>query len=142
MQITVVFETMDEFEAFRTSGKKTRTKKEEADEAATGNAPAPLQPAFNPGGAAPAAAGFPGAGGAFPAPAGPAPEVLSIVSRIISKTDASLQAGQGTPEQVLQWFRNQCGPEAASMTLDQVKTIALPRLPMPTLENMAKLIAA
>ena len=149
------FDSIEEVQTFVKQLKGTRGGKGKDDgenEAATGNAPAPMQPpaggqpAFNPSGAAPAAAGFPGVGGAFPAagatPAGPTPEVLSIVSRIISKTDASLQAGQGTPEQVLQWFRSQCGPEAANMTLDQVKTIALPGLPMPTLENMAKLIAA
>lgn len=154
------FDSIEEVQAFVKQLKGTRGGKGKDDgenEAATGNAPAPLQPpaggqhSFAPASTAGASAapvgGFPGVGGpgttnaGFPA-AGPAPEVLSIVSRIISKTDASLQAGQGTPEQVLQWFRNQCGPEAANMTLDQVKTIALPRLPMPTLENMAKLIAA
>ena len=81
MRITVEFESMEEFEAFRTSGKKTRTKKEEADEnvAAQGNAPAPLappvggQPGFNPGataGFAPPAAGV-AALGAFPAAGAP-----------------------------------------------------------------------
>ena len=40
MKITVEFESIDEFEAFKVSGKKTRSKKEEAEE--TGPATAPV----------------------------------------------------------------------------------------------------
>lgn len=106
-----------------------------------GGAPALLQPpgsgqSFNPG----AAAFTPPAGGVAFNP-GPAPEVQAIVQRINTRIDGAIQSGQA-PDQVLTWFRNQCGPEAANATLEQIKTVFLPKAAMPTLENIAKLMAA
>ena len=153
MRITVEFESMEEFEAFRTSGKKTRTKKEEADEnvAAQGNAPAPLappagaQPGFNPGattGFAPPAAGA-ATLGAFPAAGAPtvAPEVVALVNRIKAVVDSAIAKGQPV-DQMLGWFRSQCGAEAANYTMDQIKDVALPKMAVPALEQMAKLMNA
>lgn len=154
MKISVEFESMEEFEAFRTSGKKTRTKKEEADEATTGSAPAPLQPpaggavqGFNPAGFAPPAGGAALGAGAFPAAAAQpsvAPEIVALVNRIVTKLDAAIASGQSA-EQALAWMRGECikcGIDASSYTLDQVKQAGLPKMSMPALENMAKLMAA
>ena len=153
MKVNIEFDSFEEMEAFRTSGKKTRTKKEEADEAGavTGNAPAPLQPpaggaapGFNPGGFAPPAGGAAPQGGAFPAigaQTGPAPEVVALVTRISNRVDEAIKSGQPA-DQVLAWFRGQCGPEAANMTMDQIKGIALPKMAVPGLENIAKLMNA
>ncbi len=121
-------------------------------------APAPLQPptgaaaGFNPtatqgfappaGGAGPAAGAFPAVG----APTGPDPVTLALVQRNSSRIDWCLQpapAGGGqAPDAILQWFRGQCGPDTANYTLDQIKQVALPRAPLPTLEGIAKLMNA
>lgn len=148
------FDSIDEVKDFVKNLKNTRGGKDKEDgEVTSGNAPAPLQP---PQGAA--AGGFPGTGGntfappaggagpqggAFPAAdaTGPAPEALALVQRINVKVDGAIAGGQPA-DAVLQWFRGQCGPEAASFTLDQIKTVALPRMPMAGLENIAKLMNA
>lgn len=113
--------------------------------AMTGQAPAPLAPpvagvAFNPGGAAPA--GFPGAAG-FPGGGAPVldPAVAALVARINAKIDGAVAGGQSA-EVVLNWFRGQCGPEAAGATMDQIKSVFLPKASMPTLEQIAKLMNA
>lgn len=124
---------------------------DENDEGPTnGASPAPLQPnagapAFNPGpAAAPAAfnpgaapAGFPGAGAA---PQGD-PAVAALVARIVPRIDATIASGQPA-QTVLEWFRGQCGAEAANATLDQIKQHFLPKMTAAALENIAKLIAA
>lgn len=113
-----------------------------------GQAPAPVMPppnqapAFNPGGApAPQAfGGFPAAG----APAGvggPSPEVQQIVQRINVRIDAAIASGQ-PQDAALGWFRGQCGAEAANATMDQIKQVFLPKLAMPQLEQIAKVMAA
>lgn len=143
------FDSIEEVKEFVTQLKGTRGKKGDGDEATTGGAPAPIQP---PAGGV---AGFPGAGGAtfappgggaapgaFPAPgAGPSPEVAAIVQRINVRLDGAIAAGQPA-EQATAWLRGQCGPEAANATLDQLKTVFLPKAAMPTLENIAKLMNA
>lgn len=151
MKITVEFESAEEFEAFKVSGKKTRTKKDETDEAG-GSAPAPLAPpaggsaqGFNPGGMstaqfAPPAGGAVQVPGVFSAPA-VAPEIAALVQRIVTKLDSAIASGQPA-DQALAWFKSQCGPETANYTLDQIKQQALPKLAQPVLENMAKLMAA
>lgn len=106
-------------------------------EADTGNkAPAPLAPpigqTFNPGGA-PAA--FNPSGSAVP------PEVTALVNRIIVRIDGALASGQPA-QAMLDWFRGQCGPEAAQATMDQIKQVLLPKAAVPTLENIAKLMNA
>jgi hypothetical protein len=154
MRITAEFESIEEFETFRTSGKKTRTKKDEADEAA-GNTPTPLQP---PAGGA--AVGFPGAGGfapqgagagqmggAFPAAGAPvlAPEVVALVNRITARMDSAVSSGVTKADDMLTWFRGQCAgvdPSAANATLDQIKGVFLPKLSVPALDQIAKMMAA
>lgn len=153
MKITVEFDNEDEFEAFRTSGKKTRARgsKDDTNEGnpagtSPGNAPAPMQP---PTGGSPDMSGmgaqqggFPGAGSGFPsASTGPSPEVAALVARINAKTDAAVASGQNA-EQARAWLAGQCGAEAANATLDQIKTVYLAKLPVPQLTNIAGLMAA
>jgi hypothetical protein len=148
------FDSIDEVREFVKGLKGTRGGKgSDTDEGpATGSqqAPAPIMPPQGQAGGFPGAAGFappgPGAGqagGGFPAAAatGPAPEVLALVQRISTKIDGAVASGQPA-EGVLNWFRTQCGPEAASATMDQIKQIALPRMPVAALENIAKLMNA
>lgn len=136
--------------------KKTRGGKASAADGegaqAGGQAPAPMMPPTGnppplpgagpvfapPGAAAAAPAAFPAA--AAPAP-GPAPEVQALVQRISGKIDGAVQSGQPT-DAVLGWFRNQCGPDAAQATLDQIKQVFLYRLPVPQLTEIAKLMNA
>lgn len=145
------FDSIEEVKAFVGELKGTRGKRGEKDEAGesqpAGQVPLPMQPpALPPSQGFPGAAGFapPAAGagqaaGAFPAVAatGPAPEVLVLVNRIVARVDAAAAAG-GPQDAALAWFRGQCGPEAASATMDQIKAHFLPRLPMAQLENIAK----
>lgn len=153
------FFSIDEVKEFVKGLKGTRGGKAGDDEAQTGpgNAPQPLQPPV--GGPA---GGFPGGPGTFAAPGaaagqvvsgfpvvnatGPAPEVLALVQRISARIDWSTvpqpQGGGQPPDNVLGWFRQQCGPETANYTLDQIKQSALPRLTVAQLDGIAKLIAA
>lgn len=102
---------------------------------ATGFAPGP-QAAFVP-------PGMPGFNPAPPPPvgypSGPTPEVLAMIGRICNALDLSLARGQPA-ETALAWFRQQCGPEAAAATMDQVKSSFLPRMTLPALEQIAKLM--
>jgi hypothetical protein len=158
MKIAVEFDSLEEFEAFRTSGKKTRSGKrgEEGDDApTTGSAPTPLMPPAGgvPGGAlapgqtqmlAPGVSGFsPGnLGGVFPAAGAQiAPEVAALVQRIIVKLDSAIASGQPA-DQALMWFRNQCGPDAANYTMDQIKQHGLPKLQQTQLDAIAKMMNA
>ena len=139
--------------------KKKRGGKDEPEAGNTAPAPMPPPNMGMPAGgpAAPqfagpgASAGFvpPGAGVAQPGPAfpvtaatGPAPEVVALVQRITAKMDAAVQSGQTDVNQMLTWFRGQCGPEAAAATLDQIKQNFLYKLTMPALEGIAKMMAA
>jgi len=138
-----------------TRGGKNAKNEDEGNEtgtAATGGAPAPILPpaggaAFSPGpsgGAAAGAAGFPGqgSGSAFPAAgASVSPEVDALVKRIVVKIDGAVAGGQPV-EAVAAWFRTQAGPEAANATLEQIKTVFLPKMPMAALQNVAQLMAA
>lgn len=142
------FFSIDEVREFVKGLKGTRGGKAGDDEATA--APAPIMPPQGQSGGFPGASGFapPGAGagpqgGGFPAAGaiGPAPEVLALVQRIVAKIDGSVASGQPA-EVVLTWFRGQCGPEAANATLDQIKQIALPRMSVPALEAIAKLMNA
>lgn len=145
------FDSIDEVKEFVKQLKGTRGGKNEAEEGANAGqqtavhaAPKPLDP--------PQGGGFPGAGatngafagaavGAFPTAAVLAPEVQALIARIVPKIDGALTSGQST-EAVLQWFRGQCGPDAANASLDQIKTIFLPKASQPVLENIAKLMNA
>lgn len=139
------FNSIDEVKEFVKSLKGTRGGKGDTDDAPAGTSPAPAMPptggapAFQPPGAT---AGF----GASPAPSPfggpqPAPEVAALVQRIVTKTD-SILAGGSDPVAALKWFRDQLGPEAATASLDQIKTVFLPKMTVPALENFAKLVGA
>lgn len=122
---------------------------DEAGGAQTGGqlAPAPTPPP-NPGMLAPTGQGFAplapavAPGGAFPAVVAPQldPVVVGLVQRINARFDGAIAAGQPA-DQALGWLRSQLGPEAAAYTMDQCKQ-TLPRCSVPTLENIAKLMAA
>lgn len=143
------FSSIEEVQEFVKRLKGTRGgkgDKDEGDAIDVNKAPPPLAPpqtgavqGFQPGGFAPQVAGAgPAAAGPFAAAAiGPAPEVLALVNRINVRLDAALMAGQPT-EQALDWFRKQCGPEAAAATMEQIKTVFLAKLSVPALENIAK----
>lgn len=147
------FDSIEEVKEFVTKLKGTRGgKATDADDApaAGTTAPAPAQPpaggpgpTFSPG-PAPGAFGGAPAGGAFPGPAaptGPSPEVLALVQRISARIDGAIASGQPA-DAARTWLAGQCGPEAANYTMDQLKTVALPKAAMPVLENIAKLMNA
>lgn len=159
------FDSIEEVKEFVTQLKGTRggkgkDKDEGGDEApatnvaqptAVNQAPQPLQPPAagegfpGTGGPAPGAAGFTPPGGASPFPAASAPvlvpEIAGLVNRISTRIDSAISGGQPA-ETVLAWFKGQCGPEAANATMDQIKTVFLPKAAQPTLENIAKLMNA
>jgi hypothetical protein len=151
------FFSIEEVKEFVSQLKGTRGKADKGEpEAGDANkAPAPLAPpattatAFNPtgGGFAAPAGGATPTGGAFPAPAasGPAPEVLALVTRLTTRYDALATQGQD-PNAMLTWFRNECAKaglaEAANASMDQIKQACLPKLSVPVLEAMAKLMGA
>lgn len=141
------FDSIAEIREFVASLKGTRGKKGEIDDdagqPAAGQAPAPIQPpaqqpaAFTPSqGPAfqPPQGGFPGAPVGDPAAAG-------LVARIVTRIDGAIASGQPA-DAVLTWFRGQCGTEAANASMDQIKQVFLPKMPMPSLENIAKLMNA
>jgi hypothetical protein len=146
MRITIDFDNWDEMEAFRTSGKRTRGKgkdKDDGDENEAGPAqvatftPPPTQTPAT----ASAATGFQAPGGAAgfapPNAAPAAPAIHPLVQPIIAKIDAALAAGQ--PEaNVLGWLRQQLGAEAAQATMEQVKTVYLPKASEPILQSIAQ----
>ena len=146
MKITVEFDSEEEFKARIKNPRGSRT----ADDDGAGNttqAPAPLQPpqtqpqAFNPT-PAPAAftppQGFPGATVGAPVVD---PVVAGLVQRVVARIDSAIASGQPA-DAVLNWFRGQAGAEASAATMDQIKTVFLPKLAVPGLENIAKLMNA
>lgn len=139
------FNSVEEVKEFVSQLKGKRgTGKGGDDETSTGTAPQPLMPPGTPLGVA----GFQPqqAAGPFSTPAaaqfgGAAPEVMALVQRINAKIDGTAASGQSLDAAVA-WFRGQCGPEAAAATMDQIKTGFLPRMSVPALENIAKLMGA
>jgi hypothetical protein len=148
MKISVEFDTWEEMELFRTSGKKTRGKVkddevtvEEVTEkvaqmntaAATtlGTQAAPATQAVNAFQPAPSpvAQGFPGGNGAA-APMHP------LATAVIGKIDGAIGSGQPT-ESIAAWFRSQIGPDAAQATLDQIKQVFIPRMTEAQLKQIA-----
>lgn len=144
------FESIEEVQEFVKRLKGTRGGKADKDDAettgavTTGAAPQPLMPPQ--GGQA---MGFPGTGAAFQPPqqqpsfpsAGVDPVVAGLVDRINKRIDGAIQSGQPA-DTVLTWFRSQCGAEAANATMEQIKGVFLPKLTVPALEQIAKLMAA
>lgn len=144
MRITVEFDTEEEFKARikNPRGGKGGDKDDGEGQPATGQAPAPLMPPqgqFNP---APAPAAFTSPQGGFPgAPQTHDPVVAGLVQRIVARIDSAIASGQPA-DAVLNWFRGQCGAEASAATMDQIKAVFLPKLAVPGLENIAKLMNA
>jgi len=143
MKITVEFENEAEFKA---RIKNPRGGKDDDTPPTTTQAPAPLMPpqgqpqAF---GVAPPPAAFtppPTQGGFLGAPASD-PVAAGLVQRITARIDGAIASGQPA-DAVLNWFRGQCGAEAAGATMEQIKTVFLPKLAVPGLENIAKLMNA
>ncbi len=147
MRITVEFDTEEEFKARIKNPRGARGGADDTEQPAT-QAPAPIQPpqpgpAFNP--TPPPAAftppqGFPGATATAVGPVVD-PVVAGLVGRINARIDSAIASGQPA-DAVLTWFRGQCGAEAAAATMDQIKTVFLPKLAVPGLENIAKLMNA
>lgn len=155
-----IFDTIDEIKAFVALLKKPRGagKDDDGGDAmpGTGGAPPPLMPP--PGGQMGAPSGFvhqpgfvpaPGATSGFPGmpqgqmvqTPGVDPAALALAQRIGARTDTAIASGQAA-DGALTWLRNFCGPESAQATLDQVKAVFLPRLPVPKLEEIAKMMGA
>lgn len=148
MKIIVEFDSEEEFKARIKNPRGGRGGDKDDDGAIIAGqiAPAPLMPpqgqpaAFNP---APPPAAFtpPQTQGGFPgAPVGD-PVVAGLVQRIVARIDSAIASGQPA-DAVLNWFRGQCGAEAAGATMDQIKAVFLPKLAVPGLENIAKLMNA
>lgn len=143
------FFSIEEVKEFVASLKGTRGGKKGDDaEEVKGNAPPPLPPPAHQtqgfpgsGGFVPPAGGATQTGGAFPAAAAPnsAPEAHPHVARIIAGIEKSLQGGTDV-NNMLNWFRSQCGAEAANATLDQIKTVFIPKQSPAVLENIVKLM--
>jgi len=144
MKIIVEFDSEEEFKA-RIKNPRKGGGTDEGDQTGTqsAQAPAPLappqtqQPAFNP---SPAPATFTPPQG-FPGAPTVDPVVTGLVQRISARIDSALASGQPA-DAVLTWFRGQCGAEAAAATMDQIKQVFLPKLAVPGLENIARLMNA
>ena len=142
MKIIVEFDSEAEF---KTRIKNPRGGKDDdgptVGQQGAAQAPAPIVPpaaAFNP---APVPAAFtPPQGFSGAQPAGD-PVIAGLVQRIVARIDGAIASGQPA-DAVLNWFRGQCGGEAAAATMDQIKTVFLPKLAVPGLENIAKLMNA
>jgi hypothetical protein len=142
MKITVEFDTWEEMEIFRTSGKRTRGRKEEdaptveevTEKVAQMNAgiaaatPLPAQSFAPP--QAQQASGFPGANGPTPPPAHP------LVAAILARIDGAISSGQPA-EAIVTWFRQQIGPDAKDATVEQLKQVFIPRMSKAQLEQIA-----
>lgn len=136
------FDSIEEVKEFVGSLKGKRGPKDSESETGAQTAPAPLMPPqqqqpFNP---APAPAAFVPPQ-AFPGAPVVDPVVAGLVQRISATIDSAIAKGQPT-DSVLTWFRGQCGGEASAATLDQIKTVFLPKMAVPGLENIAKLMNA
>ena len=134
IKITVEFESWAELEEFRTSGKKTRVKgqKEEVEEQIEPTAASTPQ-TFAPSAAATQPQqGFPGGNSGAPAATATSPVVTAILARI----DGAVASGQPA-DNVVTWFRQQIGPEAANATLEQIKQIFVPRMTEQQLKQIA-----
>jgi hypothetical protein len=138
MKIICEFDSLEEFEQFRVSGKATRQrKKDEVDEVAqptpveqTAQAIRDAQPVqtFTPPPAA-APQGFPG-GNSGSAPVHP------LVTAILARIDGAINSGQAA-DAIVTWFRQQIGPDAAQATLDQIKQVFVPRMTEMQLKQIA-----
>lgn len=131
------FNSVEEVKEFVGQLKGKRGTKGGEDDGPVNPAPQPLMPSQGAAGFQSIATANPFGAPATPSFGGAAPEVTALVQRINTK----LAAGQST-DQALGWFRQQCGPEAAAATMDQIKGVFLPRLTVPALENIAKLMGA
>jgi hypothetical protein len=140
MKITVEFDTWEELEQFRVSGKATRkrvkddepTVEEVAEKQAQMPQPAPaIQPVATPPDVQQhmQSVGFPGANGQTP-PTHP------LVTAILARIDSAIGSGQPA-DAIVTWFRQQIGPDAAQASLDQLKQVFIPRMSEAQLKQIA-----
>jgi hypothetical protein len=137
------FNSIEEVKEFVAQLKGARGKKGDGD-GEVPQAPAPVMPPTQTGAfqGPSAAQGFAPVANPFPAATGgDTPATAALVHRIGVGIDTQLARGSD-PNNALTWFRQQCGPEASAATMDQIKTVFLPRLPIAALENIAKLTGA
>jgi hypothetical protein len=126
-------------------GRKPKPVDAAAAGAAQGIAPPPGSPNAPAGFTAPAtapatpAAGFPGTGTTgFAPPTNGAAQLQAnpLVAAIIAKTEAAVAAGHPA-DNVLGWFRQALGPDAAQLNWEQIKAVALPKASEPLLKDIA-----
>jgi hypothetical protein len=144
MRISVEFDSMEEFEQFRVSGKATRRSKKDdeptPEEVAEKQAamaqsirdaqPLAAQPAPPLPQQQPISQGFPGGNGQMPAPQ------HRLVNAILARIDGALTSGQA-PDAIVNWFRQQIGPIAKDATLEQIKQVFVPRMSEMELKQLA-----
>lgn len=149
MKIIVEFDNEEEFKA---RIKNPRNPKDGETAGATGGAAAPLMPPQ--GGSMTGAAGaqpgpnfapqaqFTPPGGGYPGASNPVgdPAAFALAGKLGKVMDNSIASGQPI-ESILGWFREQSGAPA-NATAEQIKSVYLPKLPMATLESMAKVTNA
>ena len=139
MKIVVEFNSWEEMELFRTSGKTKRSKKEDeapVEEVAQAIREAqPVQAAFT----APAPPPPPVPSQGFPGGNGATPPVNPLVKAIWERIDGAIASGQPADNVVI-WFRNQIGPDAAQATLDQIKQVFIPRMSEQQLRQIMPLL--
>lgn len=144
MRITVEFDTEEEFKARIKNPRGGKGTQDDGEgQPANTQAPALLMPPqgqFNPNPTPPPVAFTPPQSG-FPGQPVGDPVVAGLVQRIVARIDSAIASGQPA-DAVLNWFRGQCGAEAAGATMDQIKAVFLPKLAVPGLENIAKLMNA
>jgi hypothetical protein len=145
MKITVEFDSEEEFKARIKNPRGGKNNADDGtDQPAGQQAPAPLMPPpqpqqpFNP---APAPAAFTPPSSPFPGTPAIDPAVAGFVQRIATRLDTVIAQGQPA-DLALSWLRGQCGAEASAATLDQIKTVFLPKLTAVGLEQIAKLTGA
>jgi hypothetical protein len=143
VKIICEFDTWEEMEQFRVSGKKTRSRKDEdaptveevTEKVAQMNAgiaaatPLPAQSFAPP--QAQQASGFPGANGPTPPP-----PAHPLVAAILARIDGAISSGQPA-EAIVTWFRQQIGPDAKDATVEQLKQVFIPRMSKAQLEQIA-----
>ena len=134
MKVIVEFDSWTELEEFRTSGKKTRVKakdEEQAEEVAQAITNAqPLQQPPSPPPQTATVHSFPGSNSGSP------PTIHPLVTAILARIDGAVSSGQST-DAVITWFRQQIGPDAANATLEQIKQIFVPRMTEAQLKQIA-----
>lgn len=155
------FDSIEEVREFVKGLKGTRGGKTDAEDGE--KAPAPAAPpaggpatAFNPGQGGGPTGLAPPAGGATQAASGPfaagatnVEPAIAALAALVTRINAAIDRETGKPgadmSGALNWFKGECqkaGLDATNADMAQIKAHFLPKLPVPVLENIAKLMAA